>query len=169
MTDLLPQPIRTARLVLLPLEPAGAQRLLAGDFAGVTPGAGWPHVDTMDGLGGAASGGSIGWLVTVDGVTIGDCGTLGLGDATGAIEIGYGLAEPYRRQGYGTELVRALSQWLLDRPPVRAVTAATEAENIASIRVLEHAGFQLGRADGEHVWYTLSGSNTPIPPEESRG
>lgn len=120
MTDLSPRPIRTPRLVLLPLQRAdAAQRLVAGD-------------------------------------------------ATGAIEIGYGLAELYRRQGYGTELVRALSQWLLDRTPVRAVTAAVGVENIASIRVLERAGFPRGRADGEHLWYTLSGSNTPAPREESR-
>ena len=153
-----PEPIRTSRLVLEPVSAQTAQRLIAGDLSGLTPGTGWPHEDTMDGLGFVARGEAVSWLVTLDGATVGDCGTLGGVDAEGLIEIGYGLAAPYRGKGYGTELVGALSRWLLARPAVRRVGAQTLADNVASQVVLERAGFRRLRAADGILWYELSGS-----------
>ena len=60
-----------------------------------------------------------GWLVTLDDLVIGDCGAHGDPSPGGDVEIGYGLAEPYRGRGYGTELVTALSDWLLAQPGVK--------------------------------------------------
>ena len=59
--------------------------------------------------------------------------------------IGYGLAAPYRGHGYGTELVRALSRWLLRQPGVRHVVAQVEPDNAASRATLRRTGFA---ADG---------------------
>jgi len=59
-------------------------------------------------------------------------------------EIGYGTYEPYRRQGYMTEAVTALSEWALrqEEHPLKRVTARTREENYASQRVLQHSGFR---------------------------
>jgi [ribosomal protein S5]-alanine N-acetyltransferase len=87
------------------------------------------------------------WLVTLDGVVIGDCGTVGLVDAAGEIEIGYGLAAEHRAVGFGSELVVGLSDWLLTQSDVRRVVArGVLADNTPSRRALERAGFVCERA-----------------------
>jgi RimJ/RimL family protein N-acetyltransferase len=81
------------------------------------------------------------WLVELDGVVIGDCGTHGE-PADGEVEIGYGLAAEHRGHGDGGEVVQALSQWLLAQPDVERVVAETDADNVPSRRALERAGFR---------------------------
>jgi len=140
--------IETPRLILRPVTPDEAARIVAGDLAGWTVGEGWPHADTADGLGGlAAARTGAAWLVLLDGAVIGDCGTVGE-VVDGTVEIGYGLAAPYRGRGFGTELVRGLSHWLLGRPEVRRVVAETEADNVPSRRALRAAGF--AQRDGRY-------------------
>ena len=74
----------------------------------------------------------------------------------GAIEIGYGLAAEHRGRGYGNELVAALSGWLLAQPEVEQVVAREVlADNVASRRALENAGFGLEREEGGLTWYVL--------------
>ena len=109
--SLRPTRIATQRLVLAPLDDEVAHAVLAGDPSGVTRADGWPHDDTLDALrmATAPGGGSLVWLVMLDDVVIGDCGTVGGLDDEGAIEIGYGLAAEHRGRGYGNELVGALS------------------------------------------------------------
>ena len=98
----------------------------------------------------APAGGSLVWLVMLDDVVIGDCGTVGGLDDEGAIEIGYGLAAEHRGRGYGNELVGALSGWLLAQPEVELAGGREEvlADNVASRRALENAGFVLEREEG---------------------
>ena len=134
------EPIETERLRLVPIRREQAEAILRGDLSSVRAGEGWPHADTLDGLRLAP-----GWLVEADGVVIGDCGTHGPPDADGRVEIGYGLAAPYRGRGYGTELVTALAQWLLRQEGVSCVVAETEAGNVPSRRALERSGFRLAR------------------------
>ena len=87
---------------------------------------------------------------------IGDCGTLGAVDDAGELELGYGLAEPYRGRGLGSELVQALSRRLLSAPGVRRVVAREVlADNVPSRRSLERAGFVLEREADGLVWYAL--------------
>ncbi|MHB1931224.1 MAG: GNAT family N-acetyltransferase, partial [Acidimicrobiales bacterium] len=76
-----------------------------------------------------------GWMITLKGKVIGDCGTKGRADAAGMVEIGYGLAVPFRGQGYGTEAVGAMAEWLLGQSGTVTVRACTLAENAASRRV----------------------------------
>lgn len=104
-----------------------------------------------------AHGQAAGWFVTVDGVVIGDCGTHGAPDESGDIELGYGLAAPYRGRGYGTEVVIGLSRWLLGQDSVRRVVARRVAvDNTPSRRPLERTGFVLESADKQHTWYALA-------------
>jgi hypothetical protein len=84
--------------VLQPLSRELAHALVAGDLSSVEAGEGWPHADTLDGLGMSVQHGhEPGWLVLLDG--LGDGGTLCPPDETGDDEIGYGLAGPYRGLG----------------------------------------------------------------------
>jgi RimJ/RimL family protein N-acetyltransferase len=129
------EPIETERLRLVPVTDEQAAAILAGDLSVVRAGEGWPHADTLDGLRLAP-----GWLVELDGAVIGDCGVHGEPEG-GTAEIGYGLAAPYRGRGYGSELVGAVSQWLLRQPGITRVVAETDPGNAASRRVLEKAGF----------------------------
>lgn len=126
----------------------------AGELAQLTAGPGWPHEDTADGLAMAIrSGHPPGWLITAAGVVIGDCGTHGPPDGSGCVEIGYGLAAPYRGQGFGSEAVAAITAWLLGQPDVRLVRACTPAGNTASRRVLEKSGYRLTAQENDEVIY----------------
>lgn len=61
----------------------------------------------------------------------------------GSIEIGYGVLEQYRRQGFATEMVDAFVRFAFSHDDMHEVTAETYPELIASIGVLEKNGFQL--------------------------
>lgn len=131
---------------LVPLTAEQARRIADGDLVGLEHTAGWPHDDTVDGLVFFESGAPA-WLVELDGVVIGDCGTTApLGPE---VEIGFGLAAECRGRGYGTQLVKLLVALLEDDPFVSSVVAQTLPENVASRRVLEKAGFAFdGERDG---------------------
>lgn len=74
------------------------------------------------------------------GIIAGDFCFKGLGD-DGVIEIGYGLKEEYWHHGYMTEAVKAITEWALSQECVMQVEAETDAENIASQKVLLRSGF----------------------------
>jgi RimJ/RimL family protein N-acetyltransferase len=145
---------RTQRLVLVPHTRDEARALLEGRDCGLALAEGYPHADTLDGLrmyvehGGPDDGG---WFVTLadDGRVVGDCGTIGWLDEQGRVEIGYGLAGPFRGRGLGTEAVRALAEWVGRQPGVRTLTASVEVGNEPSRRLLDRLGFVLtGEEDG---------------------
>ena len=152
------EPMRTVRLQLVPLTVGTGRAVLAGDFSCLETAEGWPHEDTLDAIRMAVGPGprSLVWLVTLEGVVIGDCGTVGPLRAGGEIEIGYGLAAEHRGCGYGTEAVVALSGWLGTRPDVSRIVAEVQARNTPSRRVLERAGFELERSEDDRVWYALT-------------
>jgi RimJ/RimL family protein N-acetyltransferase len=130
-----------------------AAAIVAGDLSSLEAGEGWPHEDTLDGLRMAANPDTEPpWLVLLDGVVVGDCGTVGP-PVDGGVEIGYGLAEPYRGRGLGTEVVGRLAELLLARPDVRRLTAEVLLDNVPSHRVLEKNGFVVEHTDGEHALY----------------
>ena len=156
-------PLTTARLRLEPVTAEMARAILAGDMsvltaAGLTAAEGWPHEDSADGLGMIVkTGETLSWLVVAGGAVIGDCGLHGGPDGpvddAGRVEIGYGLAAPSRGQGYGSEVVAAITEWLLAQPEVRQVRACTLTDNLPSRRVLEKAAFSYtGIEDGEAVY-----------------
>jgi len=143
--------MRTEHLVLVPQTRAAAVALLEGRDCGLPLAAGYPHDDTFDGLrmavehGGPDWSEQAGWFVTLaqDSRVIGDCGTHGWVDDDGRVEIGYGLAAPWRGRGFGTEAVTALVDWVAAQPGVRVVEASVEVGNETSRRLLERLGFTL--------------------------
>lgn len=145
MTRLVPCPVSLARAVVV------------GSPSGLTAGRGWPHADTADALRPYAEHGSDDvpgpFLIEVDGMVVGDCGWYGPPGADGEVEIGYGLAAPFRGQGIGTEAVRLLLDWLRTQPGVRRVVAETDAANTPSRRLLERLGFTLAETRETTVRY----------------
>ena len=77
------------------------------------------------------------WMI---GLNVGELCFKGL-DPNGIAEIGYGISEKYRNNGYAAEAVKAVSEWALTRPEVNALESETDPDNKASQRVLEKCGF----------------------------
>ena len=83
------------------------------------------------------------WMIFLRGdlrTRIGDICFKGL-DENGETEIGYGMEPGFEGQGYMTEAVGACIGWAFTQAGVRAVTAETAPDNIASKRILEKLGF----------------------------
>lgn len=74
-------------------------------------------------------------------------------DETGTIEIGYGTYPPLHRRGYMTEMVGGLVDWAAQQPGVKRVVADTEAENVASQKVLEKNGFRMFDRIENMLWW----------------
>jgi RimJ/RimL family protein N-acetyltransferase len=72
---------------------------------------------------------------------VGDICMIGEPDASGTIEIGYGIHEEFRNRGFMTEIVKGIIEWARLQPTVKTIIAATDRENIASCKVLEKNGF----------------------------
>ena len=159
MDALMAQTVATPRLLLTPVTGEIGRTVLAGDFSRIETAQGWPHDDTLDALRMAfnPASRSLIWFVTLQEVVIGECGTLGLIDEAGEIELGFGLAEEHRGVGYGNEVARALSEWLISQPGVRReVARGVLANNTPSRRALQNAGFVLEKEDAGLTWYALS-------------
>ena len=159
-------PLQTARLKLEPITAEVARSIAVGDVAELQPADGWPHEHTKNGIDMALRHGHpAGWLVRFEGRVIGDCGIHAPVDDNGSLEIGYGLAAPYRGRGFGTEVATVISGWLLSQPGVSVVRATTLPANVASQRVLEKAGFSVVRSSDAEIAYELrhnvEGSSLP--------
>lgn len=74
-------------------------------------------------------------------------------DEAGTVEIGYGTYPAFQRQGYMTEIVGGLVRWAGEQPSVLRVVADTDAENVASQKVLEKNGFRLFDQIENMLWW----------------
>jgi ribosomal-protein-alanine N-acetyltransferase len=73
---------------------------------------------------------------------IGAGGFMGPPDAAGCTEIGYSVADEWRGQGLGTELVAGLLEHAAQTGMVRRLVAHTQPDNLGSQQVLLRNGFQ---------------------------
>jgi ribosomal-protein-alanine N-acetyltransferase len=89
---------------------------------------------------------------------VGDVGFRGPPDRSGAVEIGYSVVPGRRKRGYATEAARAVVEWALDQPAVSVVLAGCDADNVASIRILETIGFVRTGETGGQIRWRYSGS-----------
>ncbi|GAA2151670.1 hypothetical protein GCM10009760_47320 [Kitasatospora kazusensis] len=89
-----------------------------------------------------------------DGLAIGGIGFHGGPDEDGAVEIGYGLAESARRQGYAVEAVRRMIE-LAREQGVAKFLGNTDLDNIPSQRVMLSAGLSFVREDEQLKYYEL--------------
>lgn len=72
---------------------------------------------------------------------VGVAGYVGPPTAEGTVEIGYAIAEEHQRRGYATEAVCTLVTRAFEDSRVQLVAATTYATLLASIGVLNKAGF----------------------------
>ena len=141
---------------LVQVTPELARAVVEGnDLDGLVHAADWPHADTLDALRPLAEHpehtGPGTFLVVLDGEVVGDCGWFGPPDASGEVEIGYGLAPSVRGRGLGTESVRQLLQWVREQGATR-VRAEVLPGNEASLRLLHRLGFDVV---GEHAGHLV--------------
>lgn len=162
--------LRTARLVLVPATLAHLQAELEGNatFAELiraeVPNS-WPPGEYDRGAQqffrerleseGEAAVGWYGWYAVRasdhehSATVVAGAGYFGRPTDDGVVEIGYSVCPEWQGHGYATETVRALAAHAMQTPQVTLVIAHTTPENLASVAVLERAGFSLaGR--GEH-------------------
>lgn len=66
--------------------------------------------------------------------------------------IGFDLARAYWRQGIGEEGVKAMVQFGFEHMQLNRIDAATIANNIATLHLLEKVGFQREGTIREHSW-----------------
>ena len=89
------------------------------------------------------------WMIEkTEGTPVGDLCFKGLRE-DGSAEIGYGILEEHRGQGYATEAVRAACRWAFLHPDAVSLEAETDAGNEASQRVLQKCGFRPNGIIGE--------------------
>ena len=150
----------TARLRLESISPELAARIVSGestkqDFWHAE----YPLADELDPLRSLAVDATPDLVFTMymirrvsDGLAIGGLGFFGAPDASGCVEIGYGLVPDARGAGFATEAVRAALQVAADHGAT-AVTAETEIGNRASQRVLLNAGFIKVRGDERTTFF----------------
>ena len=87
---------------------------------------------------------------------VGDIGFHGPPDPEGMVEMGYNVAEPWRRRGFATEAALALSSWAAGQPGARRLRASIAPDNAPSLRVaaglgLVEVGRQIDEEDGEEI------------------
>ena len=83
------------------------------------------------------------FAVEYEGEAIGGIGfKIGVDIARLSLEVGYWLAEPYWGRGLTTRAVTAACDWAFDHYRVVRIFATAFSHNVASMRVLEKAGFE---------------------------
>jgi RimJ/RimL family protein N-acetyltransferase len=157
--------LETDRLDLRPLPaPAAAalpdDRETAARIMGAAIPVSWPQADLLDVLPLQAVAGDAeryGIWVMIERATngvVGDIGFLGP-PSDGVVEIGFSVVPERRRLGFASEATTAIVDWALHEPEVDAVVARCEVGNIASIGVLDAAGFvRTGEVNGVLHWRT---------------
>ena len=59
------------------------------------------------------------------------------------VEIGWALARPYRKLGYGTETARALLKYAFDDIGLKHIIGITDTENPESIQMMRRLGMKI--------------------------
>jgi len=77
-----------------------------------------------------------------DGSVIGSAGLGGWNREANYAEIGYDIVRPYWRQGYGTEVARALVEFAWEHMNLNRIEAEIVAGNEASSHILKKLGFK---------------------------
>lgn len=83
------------------------------------------------------------FAITVDDVVIGSIGVFRCDNIhSRSAELGYYVGEPYWGKGYTTNAVMQICRYIFESTDIIRIFAVPFAQNIASCRVLEKAGFQ---------------------------
>ena len=84
------------------------------------------------------------WIVLrATGEIIGSTSFHSAPNSEGMIEIGLGIHEDFRNQGFAREALRGMWEWVLTDPEVRVLRYTVSVTNSPSIQVIRHFGFEL--------------------------
>jgi RimJ/RimL family protein N-acetyltransferase len=107
--------------------------------------------DWLSGWRGRPSHNAPALLLDLEGVSV-FVGHVGVGTrAPGVVELTYGIAPAWRRQGLATRAAILATNWLVRDRGVRVVELRIGAEHAASRRVAERAGFRLAGPAVQHL------------------
>jgi RimJ/RimL family protein N-acetyltransferase len=84
---------------------------------------------------------------------IGDCAFHILEDDAQQAHIGFTFSRLYQKQGYATEAVRGLLDYLFEELQIHRVSAICDVENKASARLLERVGMRREAHFIENIWF----------------
>lgn len=95
------------------------------------------------------------------GEVIGSTSFHGVPDENGMMEIGLGIEEPFRNQGYAREALQGMWSWVSTQPGVKTLRYTVSPENLPSIAVINYFGFnymgqQMDEIDGPENIYEMS-------------
>jgi len=95
------------------------------------------------------------------GEVIGSTSFHGVPDENGMMEIGLGIEEPFRNQGYAREALQGMWSWVSAQPGVKTLRYTVSPENLPSIAVINYFGFnymgqQMDEIDGPENIYEMS-------------
>lgn len=94
-------------------------------------------------------------ILKSENISIGSACFKGIPDNTGTVEIGYGINEKFRGNGYMTEAVKEILKWALSQPDIKYVIAETEKTNTASHKVMIKNGMVMFKeTDSTCFWTT---------------
>ena len=98
------------------------------------------------------------WLLIrkKDRVIVGSADFKDIPNDNGEVEIGYGLGKSFEHNGYMTEAVQSMCDWVLNQTGVTTVIAETDIDGLASQRILERCGFKKYKQE-ESIWWRLPG------------
>lgn len=159
----------TQTVALVEVDDVAASEVRGGMRASRPHAEGFPRDDDLLAIDGRDRG-ALAFLIVVDGVVVGTCGTHGPADPDGTVEVGWGIVATARGRGVGTMAVAQLLEELRTRTPDATVVARTEwcgskgdahADSVASERILARLGFSAGpapRGPGERAW-SLQGAS----------
>ena len=176
--------IRTAHLVLVPLDPAALRHLIAGQRAaaerilGRTLPADFPtdherkgflpiQLNRME-----SNPERLDWMarlmVSEPNGVVGHCGFHGPPETIGRAEIGYTVFEAFRGRGFAKEASIALVDWAFNQGESR-VYASVAPDNARSLAVVRAIGFtqvgtQVDEVDGLELVFAISQDQKLAPP-----
>ncbi|MCR3757540.1 GNAT family N-acetyltransferase [Clostridium felsineum] len=160
--------INTDRLILIPITLNLAKDLMAGSNdelkkLGIKPNENWPTSDTKDILpiisknlekDKIPSGFETWPIIRKDTMqVIGDIGFHGKPNENGEVEVGYGIVENQRKQGFGFEALSAIIDWANLQKNVSIIKAECLIENKPSLRMLEKVGMKEVDRDNELIYW----------------
>jgi RimJ/RimL family protein N-acetyltransferase len=82
-------------------------------------------------------------------------------DDSGMIEIGFGISQPCRNKGFGTEALLGMWSWVVDQAGVEILRYTVSASNLPSMAIISkfgfsHIGQQLDEEDGPEEIFEMS-------------
>ncbi|MBP5282234.1 MAG: GNAT family N-acetyltransferase [Lachnospiraceae bacterium] len=78
----------------------------------------------------------------------------------GTIPIHLEIEEQYRNQGYGSDVVAAMSSWLFHFKNIYEIKAETDRENDKAVKVLKKNGFVFRDGEGRTEYYSRTKPKT---------